>query len=203
MRRLLLVLPFIVAACDAAVTDPRPVAETAVVASTAARAASAATCTLYDGTYARGFNEFGYNYCARNFVGVFGGWCAAYNAKIGQPVDWTCASLSSVDYDYRPFANDHLVMKWNAEWDRGNAEKWLKPPYDAWEDNEWNGMRPGGSKYTEHFKTKWSADCAAGVTPTTGGYCIWGPFYVTMDQGMDPDHLHWWAAHALPAGYGN
>jgi len=187
MKRLLLALPIILAACESAVTDPRPIAETAVGAASATRSASAATCVLYDGTYARGFNEFGYNYCARNFVGVFGGWCAKNNG------DWTCGGSD--------YANDHLVMKWNAEWDRGNAEGWTKPPYAAWEDNEWNGMRPGGSRYTEHFKTKWSAECVAGVTPV-GSYCIWGQFEVLMDQGMDPDHLHWWAAHATPTGYG-
>lgn len=194
MKRLLLALPIILAACESAVTDPRPVTETAVAASSAMRSASASTCVLYDGTYARGFNQYGYNYCARNFVGTYGGWCAAYDAKDGKTPDWTCGGSD--------YANDHLVMKWNAGWDLGNSEDWLKPPYDAWTDNEWNGMRPDGSRFTEHFKTKWSAACAAGVTPV-GSFCIWGPFEVTMDQGMDPDHLHWWAAHATPAGYGH
>lgn len=47
-----------------------------------------------------------------------------------------------------PHANDRLVMKWKAEWDRGNAEGWSNPPYDAWLNNQWKGMTPGGSAGT-------------------------------------------------------
>ena len=95
-------------------------------------------------------------------------------------------------------------MKWNAEWDRGNAEHWNSPPYRAYLDNEWNGNVPGGSGYTEHFKVVWVGACGAEFAPlANGGYCIWGQFEAIFDRGMDPTHSPWILAHANPAGYGS
>ena len=102
------------------------------------------------------------------------------------------------DYD-----NDKLVMKWNAEWDRGNAEGWSNPPYDAWENNQWNGSAPGGSGAVWHYKIVWVGPCGDDCTPlANGGYCIWGQFATIMDQGTDGG-AHYWFAHALPSGYGS
>ena len=140
----------------------------------------------------KGFDEFGYNRTARNFVGTGSSWCE----NRGLALD--CLGI------YSP---DKLVMKWNAEWDRGNAEGWNDPNgYDAWENNEWNGNTKGGSGAVWHYKIKWVEPCGAdGTSLPDGGYCIWGQFEVLMDQGHDPSFGpgHIWFAHAIPTGYGN
>ena len=138
-----------------------------------------------------GFDEFGYNRVARIFSGPATGWCL----ERAKPAD--CLGI---------YSNDLLVMKWNAEWDRGNAENWAFPPYAAWETNEWNGMAPGGSGAVWHYKIQWVGPCGATGTPLPdGGYCIWGQFEVLMDQGLDPvfGPGHIFGAHALPNGFGN
>ena len=137
-----------------------------------------------------GFDQYGYNRTARVFQGPASGWCLERG--------WSANCLGI-------YSNDNLVMKWNAEWDRGNAEGWSKGPYRAYEDNEWNGNVPGGSGYTEHFKAVWiGGSCGADGTPlANGGYCIWGQFEAIFDKGMNPDHSRWILAHAKPAGYGS
>ena len=138
-----------------------------------------------------GFNQFGYNNKARIFNGTGESWCLERGASAG------CLGI------YSP---DKLVMKWNAEWDRGNAEGWADPKgYKAWEDNEWNGMVAGGSGAVWHYKIVWVGNCGADYTPlANGGYCIWGQFATIMDQGKDPNYGvgHLWFAHANPTGYG-
>ncbi len=134
----------------------------------------------------------GYNWKAGIFVGTGLQWCTQ------KPAD--CSYLG-------PYINDKIVMKWNAEWDRGVAENWLYPPYDAWENNEWNGNIPGGSGAVWHYKIKWDAGCAQNGIPSMGGtaYCLWGQFATIMDQGVDPlmGLGHIWFAHGIPNGYGN
>ena len=139
---------------------------------------------------AGGFDQYGYNRTARVFNGPASGWCLAG----GAPAD--CQGI---------FSNDNLVMKWNAEWDRGNAEGWTNGPYRADLDNEWNGNVPGGSGWTEHFKAVWiGGNCGPdGARLLNGGYCIWGQFEAIFDRGMDPSHSPWTKAHATPAGYGS
>jgi hypothetical protein len=143
-----------------------------------------------------GFDEWGYNLTARNFVGTGWSWCMG---KVGDET-W-CA-----DY-LGPYANDKLVMKWNAEWDRGNAEGWSDPDgYDAWCSNEWNGMVPGGSGETWHYKQVWDQGCRDTGEPSGGvvkgnGYCIWGQFAVIMSHGTY-DGQHFWDVLVNPAGYG-
>ncbi len=138
-----------------------------------------------------GFDQFGYNRDARIFNGTGSSWCLAG----GYGTD--CLGI------YSP---DKLVMKWNAEWDRGNDENWANPPYNAWENNEWNGKVPGGSGAVWHYKIVWVGDCVAdpSLVPA-GGYCIWGQFATIMDQGIDPNYGpgHTWFAHANPTGYGS
>ncbi len=132
-----------------------------------------------------GFNQYGYNYQARIFSGTGGSWCAA------KGYGWDCSGYPIM----APYVNDKLVMKWNAEWDRGNAENWANGPYDAWEDNEWNGMA-GGSGEIWHYKIVWVAD------PSDTEYPIWGQFSVIMSQGTS-EGQHIWDTHATPTGYGS
>lgn len=137
-----------------------------------------------------GFNQYGYNYTARIFNGTGSSWCLAKGLAAN------CMGA---------YSSDKLVMKWNADWDRGNAEKWANPPYRAWEDNEWNGNCPECSGAVWHYKIQWVGRCGADYTPLPdGGYCIWGQFETLMDQGHDPSlgPGHVWFAHAMPGGYG-
>lgn len=140
-----------------------------------------------------GFDQFGYNRTARIFNGTGSSWC---QGKIG----WSAAVC---DAYMGAYAQDKLVMKWNAEWDRGNATGWSDPDgYGAYEDNEWNGKCGGCSGEVWHYKTVWSASCKATNTPPEGGYCIWGQFAVVMDQGTIPGEGHVWLTKAVPNGYG-
>jgi hypothetical protein len=134
----------------------------------------------------KGFDEFGYNYGARIFVG---------------PADGVDRDPDGNVWGDPTYANDHLVMKWNAEWDRGNDEGWSNPPYDAWENNEWNGMVPDGSGETWHYKIVWYGPCTDGTSLPNGGYCIWGQFAVIMSHGTF-EGQHFWEVLANPAGYG-
>jgi hypothetical protein len=139
---------------------------------------------------AAGFDEFGYNRTARVFVGEFSGWYEARGS--------TCAGI---------YCSDLLVMKWNKEWDRGNSEEWSKPPYNAEENNEWNGAVNGGSGEVWHYKIVWVGLCGTdGTLLPNGGYCIWGQFEVIMDQGTSGIHdgtpIHEFLTKAIPAGYG-
>jgi hypothetical protein len=140
-----------------------------------------------------GFDQYGYNDTARVFVGTAWDW--------GYARGWVDDEITAY---FGPYVNDKIVMKWNAEWDRGNNENWDNPPYKAWTNNEWNGMN-GGSGAVWHYKIVWVGDYNAdpSVIPD-GAYGIWGEFAVIMDQGIDPniEPGHIWFSHASPAGYG-
>src|SRR3989304_316073 len=88
---------------------------------------------------AGGFDEFGYNYNARVFVG---------------PADGVDRVLDGMVWGDPTYANDHLVMKWSKAWDdaRFHGGPWTP---DAWVNNEWNGNVPGGSGESEIVKIKW------------------------------------------------
>ncbi len=133
-----------------------------------------------------GFDEFGYNYKARIFVGAADGVDKALDGLVwGDPM----------------YANDHLVMKWSKAWDdaRFNGAAWGP---DAWEDNEWNGMVPGGSGEVWHYKIIWvGPEGLASPYWRDGGYLIWGQFEVILSQGV-ADGEHSWETHAHPSGYG-
>jgi hypothetical protein len=145
---------------------------------------------------AGGFDQYGYNNKARLFNGTGESWAMG---KFGM-------TKAQADAYMGVYAQDKLVMKWNAEWDRGNAENWANGPYAAWTDNEWNGAFKGGSGAVWHYKIVW----VGGSHPVDyepapdGGYYIWGQFEVIMDQGKDPSYGpgHFWFAHATPTGYG-
>ena len=140
-----------------------------------------------------GFDMYGYNDRARIFVGKADGLDKILDGKY---------------YGNASYAADHLVMKWNSEWDRGNDEGWTDPKgYDAWIDNEWNGMVGGGSQETWHYKIVWDKGCKTNSTPTTKSikgtpYCIWNQFAVVMSQGTYGGQ-HYWDVLAKPSGYGS
>jgi len=141
-----------------------------------------------------GFDQYGYNRQARVFVGTARSW--------GHARGWTDAQIEAYFGEY---ADDRLVMKWNAEWDRGNAEGWVNPPYGAYEDNGWNGRFNGGSGEVWHYKIVWTGNpegLPEGSPTPDGGYIIWGQFEVILDMGSHPDHTHEFLAHAIPCGYG-
>lgn len=133
-----------------------------------------------------GFDDFGYNYNAKNFVGKSDGVDRIDDGKL-----WGDAT----------YANDHLVMKWSKAWDdaRFNNEAWN---CDAWINNEWNGQKAGGSGEVWHYKIVWvGASLESSECWREGGYPIWGEFEVIMSQGSVANE-HFWDAHAIPTGYG-
>src|SRR5450759_2185260 len=136
MKRILLVLPFLLAACDSGLTGPSK----NLVPTAASLSVSSGTCTLADGTtdVSRGFDVNGYNYCARIFNGTYSSWCVAG----GQ--DANCVPA--------PYTNDNVVMKWNAAWDACNVSVSPDACAGAWTDNEVNGKIPGGSGEVWHYK---------------------------------------------------
>ena len=160
--------------------------------------ALATVLTIFaSGVTTAGFDEFGYNRVARVFVGTGNSWCMG---KLGMTLEACTAYMD-------PYGNDHLVMKWNKEWDRGNQTNWSMPPYKAEENNEWNGAFAGGSGEVWHYKIVWVGNCSTNpdLVPE-GGYCIWGQFAVIMDQGTGVDQdgarFHEFLTKAIPAGYG-
>ena len=91
-----------------------------------------------------GFDQYGYNRNARIFNGTYSSWCLQRGALAD------CVGIYSAD---------KLLMKWNSEWDRGNAEKWAYPPYAAWLNNETNGTAPDASGSVWHYKFQWVGSC--------------------------------------------
>jgi len=133
-----------------------------------------------------GFDEFGYNYQARIFVG---------------PADGVDRDLDGTVWGDPTYANDHLVMKWSKAWDDarfGDAE-WGP---GAWCTNEWNGMMPDGSQEVWHYKIIW---VGTGLEDSKywreGGYAIWGQFEVIMSQGV-ANGEHIWETQVAPNGLG-
>ncbi len=142
-----------------------------------------------------GFDEFGYNDNARIFVGTGIEWCMG---KLSGTETFCAAYME-------PYGNDKVVMKWNDEWDRGNAEDWANPPYAAWTSNHWNGNVEGGSGAVWQYKIIWvGSDLETSSYWRPGGYAIWGQFEVVMDQGHDSllGEGHLWYTHGIPSGYG-
>lgn len=136
-----------------------------------------------------GFDEFGYNDTARIFVG---------------PADGVDRALDGTVWGDPAYANDLLVMKWNAAWDEcndaGNDDE--DACAGAWTSNEWNGNVADGSGEVWHYKIVWIGSCGAdGTELPDGGYCLWGSYEVLMDQGT-ADGVHYVLTHAVPNGYG-
>lgn len=142
-----------------------------------------------------GFDEFGYNYQARIFVGRADGVDRVLDGKVwGDPT----------------YANDWLVMKWSKAWDdarfgpdgiRDSGDELPWTP-DAWCTNEWNGAVPGGSGEVWHYKIIWvGPELENSPYWREGGYPIWGQFEVIMDHGV-AEGEHKWYALATPNGLG-
>lgn len=137
---------------------------------------------------ASGFDQYGYNDTARNFVGTGNSWCLA--GGYGE----NCLGI---------YSSDKLIMKWNKAWDDCNANGYDDPIYclGAWTDNEWNGMN-NGSDSVWHYKIIWVGSLGESSPYwLPGGYLVWGNYEVVMDQGTDSTG-HWWYALATPNGYG-
>jgi hypothetical protein len=135
-------------------------------------------------------------------MAVGNGWAGYHNNNIfvGTCQQWCTQKPTDCGY-CGAYINDKITMKWNQAWDTCNAGASC---VGAWTDNEWNGMFPGGSGTTEHYKIVWIGDnCEADGAPLPdGGYCVWGSYEVVMDQGT-ASGVHSWYAHALPTGYGS
>lgn len=133
-----------------------------------------------------GFDEFGYNYNARIFVGAADGADRVLDGKVrGDPT----------------YASDQLVMKWSKAWDdaRFHGAPWTP---EAWCSNEWNGMVPGGSQEVWHYKIVWvGPELENSPYWREGGYAIWGQFEVILSQGVIGGE-HIWETHVNPSGYG-
>jgi len=135
---------------------------------------------------AGGFDEFGYNYKARIFVGK---------------ADGVDRNLDGTVWGDPTYTNDHLVMKWSKGWDdaRFHGADWGP---DAWVDNEWNGMVPGGSGEVWHYKIIWvGRELENSPYWREGGYPIWGQFEVIFSQGVVGGE-HMWEVLVAPSGYG-
>lgn len=134
-----------------------------------------------------GFDEFGYNYSSRVFVG---------------PADGVDRILDGMVWGDPTYANDRLKMMWSKAWDeaRFHGGEWN---CDAFEDNQWNGMFPGGSGETWHYMIVWvGPELEASPCWHDGGYPVWGQFEVIISHGtFEGEHI--WDAHANPAGYGS
>jgi hypothetical protein len=133
------------------------------------------------------FDQFGYNYQARIFVGKADGVDRVLNGKVwGDPT----------------YADDMLVMKWSKAWDdaRFHGAPWTR---DAWCTNEWNGAVAGGSGEVWHYKIIWvGSELENSQYWVDGGYPIWGQFETIMDHGIIGGEGHYWYAHAQPNGLG-
>lgn len=145
---------------------------------------------------AKGFDQYGYNYNAKLFVGA---------------ADGVDRNLDGRVWGDSTYANDHLVMKWSKAWDdaRFHGAAWTP---NAWVDNEWNGMNPDGTRSNWHYKIVWVGTALQNSQYWhEGGYPIWGEFEVLMDQGVDKN-IDWCGANngghqicalAIPNGYGS
>jgi len=135
-----------------------------------------------------GFDQFGYNYRARIFVGK---------------ADGVDRNLDETVWGDPTYANDHLVMKWSKAWDdaRFGSGPWTP---EAWCSNEWNGMALGGSGEVWHYKIIWvGPELETSPYWREGGYPIWGQFEVIMSHGTTKGEQHIWETHAIPTGYGS
>jgi len=146
----------------------------------------------------------GYNWKANVFVGTGRQYCE-------QKYEGNQQAINNCLNYLEGYLNDKITMKWSEAWQmaefgpdglRGNGDELLWTT-DAWLNNEWNGMFPGGSGTTEHVKIKWvGTPCDENNENwAVGGYCIWGQFEAIQDF-YGPGIPDVWA-HAIPNGYGN
>lgn len=137
-----------------------------------------------------GFDQYGYNYKARVFVGTCKSWAIAG----GQDASNFCGS----------YLNDKLVMKWNEAWDDCNANGNDDPKYcaGAWDTNHWNGKVPGGSGEIYQFKSIWVGSAGEdSLYWREGGQLLWDNYETIFEQtsGSGPAVK---LVHATPGGLG-
>ena len=125
-----------------------------------------------------GFDENGYNYKARIFVG---------------PADGADKKLDGMVWGDSVYAADHLVMKWNKAWDDCNTAGYDNATVcaGAWTTNQWNGMNPDGSQTIYSYKMIWVGSLGE-TSPywKEGGDLIWGNYEIIAEQGMeDGEHF--------------
>ena len=144
----------------------------------------------------------GYNWKALVFVGTGMQYC---DQRLGITEPSACEAAIGEDPD------DHLVMKWSQAWHdavfgpdnirySGDESPWT---IDAWVNNQWNGMVPGGSGGSYHSRIVWVGIPCNNANPNwrPGGQCIWGQMEIIHKQGINPTG-HYWLAHGIPSGYG-
>ncbi len=137
-----------------------------------------------------GFDEFGYNYNARIYVGTVDG--------IDRNLDGLVLGEQSI------FANDHIIMKWSQAWDDAMYHN-ATPTPDAWCINEVNGMVPNGSGISEHAKIVWVGPDLQDSPYWREGGKEFPPFFeVIFDHyvgpSVDPDFS--WLVKVIPSGLG-
>jgi hypothetical protein len=158
-----------------------------------------------------GFDEYGYNWKARTFVGTYESY---YMERYGVYDHATAEAACGI------YAHDKLVVKWSMAWQmaewgpNGIREDGDELPWtsDAWCINEWNGAVGRqwgggiveGSGEVEHVKIIWvGPELEDSPYWREGGYAIWGEFEVILDFYCGPavEGIEWYAL-ATPNGLG-
>lgn len=183
MKRILLLLPFVLAGCGEP-AGPTESARLVQPGTWGAAAGSKSSCvSIQDGTlkdaagnpYVVGYDEFGYNYQAHQFVGTYDG--------SDRNLDGTYWG------DAGDFVNDKLIMKWSDDWlanrdcngdgklDRGSSGTslgWLTNHNEGAYDSDGDGIED--AHYTYFSKIVW-------VGP---GGSLWGQYEVIQEILNDP-----------------
>ena len=134
-------------------------------------------------------NGEGWNFNSRLFQG----------RAAGADFSWDC-----LYYGDPAFGNDHLLVNWNAEFDRYRIEHGANPPYvQACYSNLWNGQVAGGSGQSSYIKLCVSPTCASWIQQPwnsdsfcSGGYEVVAWFgrigtdrYLIVDPYMIPANV--------------
>ena len=107
------------------------------------------------------YDQYGYNRISREFKGTGSQWCLA------RKKDPQCLGEYSVST---------FFIKWNAEWDRGVRDAWIRTPYNAEIKLTYDNTL---------FTVVWVGNCYEGEALPTGGTCVWGEYAGTIDTGAD------------------
>lgn len=123
------------------------------------------------------YDQYGYNRIAREFKGTGANWC------IANKQDKACLG---------EYALSTFLIKWNADWDKGNKDAWVLTPYNATVT-----VQVDGTTYT----VTWVGNCADGEVFQSGGTCVWGEYAASADNGTDPTSgvLGTWLTRASPS----
>lgn len=142
-----------------------------------------------------GFDEFGYNYQANIFNGLY----CDYDRVIGGP-----------------YCDVDLIMKWSDMWlneDRvrcaGTPQEGSSACEGAWLTNHQRGVNPDGSHWSYFVKIVYPPGGPVDVNPAdgyddnTGGEIIWGAYIIIQQVSNDPAlDEHGILSLVKPAGFG-